>query len=96
MEKRICIVRSNMAGVFFGLIEKINPDKSVLISNARKIYYWEGAYTMEDLADKGIDVKKSKVTCEIESVLLSDYCQVIPLTDKALKILNNSPTWTVR
>ena len=96
MEKRICIVRSNMAGVLFGLIEKINPDKSVLMSNARKIYYWKGAYTIEDIADKGIDVNNSKVTCKIESVLLNDYCQIIPLTDKALKNLNNAPIWTAK
>jgi len=42
-----CIVRSNMAGVFFGEIANIEGS-AVLMKDARKIYRWSGANTSKE------------------------------------------------
>lgn len=37
------IVRADRAGVFYGTLTEKEKDK-VLLTNARKLFYWDGAY----------------------------------------------------
>ena len=46
------IVRSKMAGIFFGILRK-KQGKELTLEKARKFYYFSGANTVEDLANKG-------------------------------------------
>lgn len=46
------IVRSNGAGVFFGEIVK-KDGNTVTIKNARRLWYWEGASSLSELAQYG-------------------------------------------
>ena len=93
---KICVVRSNMAGVFFGKVDKINDDRSLLMSEVRKIYYWKGANTVEDIAEKGIqNCKESKITLTINTLLLSDFVQIIPASEIAIANIKTHPIWTI-
>jgi len=94
---KICVVRSNMAGVFIGKIDKINDDKSLLMSNVRKIYYWKGANTIEDIAEKGIkNINESKITLTIDTLLLSEFIQIIPASEIAIANIKSHPIWTIK
>lgn len=87
------IVRSNLAGVFFAILKAKNGTELTL-SKARKFYYFSGANTVEDLADKGaMNVDKCKLTVEIDEMIISDYVQILPCTTKAINKIKTIPIW---
>lgn len=88
------IVRSNMAGVFFGILKE-KTEKEVTLTNARKFYYFSGANTVEDLADKGaMNISNCKLTIEVEEVVIFDLVQIIPCTKKAIIQNKSIPVWS--
>ncbi len=46
------IVRCDKAGVFFGQIKERN-EHEVTMTNVRKLWYWDGACAVEELATNG-------------------------------------------
>ena len=92
-KEQYVIVRSSLAGVFCGTLENKNGTE-VVLTNARKIYRWQGAYTVEDIAVKGLNAEASQITVQVGEIVIDDVCQVLPTTDAAQKILTEAPTWT--
>lgn len=92
-EMKYVVVRSNMAGVFCGTLKTKNGTE-VVLTNARKIYRWQGAYTVEDIAVKGLNVEASQITVPVGEIVIDDVCQVLPATNTAQKILTEAPAWT--
>jgi len=91
LKGKICVVRSNMAGVFFGEVVEIEGSQ-VLIKNARKIWRWNGANTVEDISQTGV-LSSSKVTVMVETVLIEKFEQIIPCTEFAITNLTNQEVW---
>jgi hypothetical protein len=90
------IVRSNLAGVFFGILTNKEGDELTL-SNARKFYYFSGANTVEDLANAGaLNVNNNKLTVEIEEIVISKFEQILPCTKQAVIQIKSIPTWTYK
>lgn len=91
---KYCIVRSNLAGVFFGILTNKEGDELTL-SKARKFYYFSGANTVEDLAHQGaLNVSKCKLTVEIEEIVISKFEQLLPCTKEAIEQIKSIPIWT--
>lgn len=87
------IVRSNLAGVFFGILAKKNKTELTL-KNARKFYYFSGANTVEDLATQGaLNKENCKMTTEVEEIVISDYCQILPCSKEAITQNKSIPIW---
>lgn len=87
------IVRDNMAGVFFGILEK-KEGTEITLKDARKFYRYAGANTVEDLADKGaMGVEDCKLTVSVRQIVLSNYCQILPCTEKAITQNSTIPVW---
>lgn len=88
-----CMVRTQSAGVFAGYVEKRNGMEATL-RHARRIYYWEGAATLSQLAMDGTSKpEKCKFPCEVDSVTLTEVIEIIPITDKAQKSIMEVPVW---
>ena len=51
--KPYVIVRTYSAGVFAGTLE-FHDGKEVTLSNARRLWYWDGAATLSQLAMEGV------------------------------------------
>jgi ferredoxin-fold anticodon binding domain-containing protein len=83
------IVRTYSAGVHFGTLEKLDG-KNVTLSNTRRIWYWEGAFTLSAIALDGLS-KKSKLSVEIPELILTEAIEIIPVSEKAEKILTQIP-----
>ena len=89
MVGRKCVVRTYSAGVHFGTVAAHN-DKQVVLTNARRIYYWEKAFTLSAVATHGIG-GNSKVSCVTDEILLTEAIELIPMTEKAIKNLEAKP-----
>jgi hypothetical protein len=85
--------RTFSAGVFAGTLISLE-DKVALLKNARRIWYWEGAATLSQLAAEGTKFpEKCKFPCEVEEVLLTEAVEIIPITDKAKESIASVPVW---
>ena len=87
------IVRSTEAGVFFGTLKEKNGDE-VILENARKLWYWNGAAAIEEIALSG--VKKPidcKFTVFVDEICIFKCCQIIPTTKNASKIIEEVREW---
>ena len=89
----LMMVRTYSAGVFFGYLKR-QEGKEVELLKARRVWYWSGAASLSQLATEGTSNPSScKFPCEVTSVILTEAIELIPITDKAAKILNNIPIW---
>ena len=92
---RYCMVRTYSAGVFAGTLETLDG-KAAKLSNARRIYYWDGAATLSQLATDGTSNPDScKFPIAVDEVFLTEVIEVIPITDKAKKSIEEVKVWVV-
>ena len=90
---KYCIVRTYSAGVFAGFIEKWNG-KEVVIRDARRIWYWEGAATLSQLAMSGTSKPNScKFPETMDRVTVTEAIEIIECTPKAMKSIAEVPVW---
>lgn len=90
---KMCMVRTYSAGVFYGVLET-KSGKEGRIKNARRVWYWEGAASLSQLATEGTSLPaKCKFPCAVAFVELTEIIEVIPVTKKALASLNSVPVW---
>lgn len=88
------IVRSDRAGVFFGKVKSRDGD-SVTMTDVRKLWYWDGACAVEQLALDGTSAPAGcKFTVVVPELEVAGVIQVIPCTDKAAKSLAEVRAWT--
>ena len=87
------IVRSDRAGVFFGKIKSRDGD-SVTMTDVRKLWYWDGACAVEQLALDGTSAPAGcKLTVVVPEMEVLGATQIIPCTDKAAKSLAEVRVW---
>ena len=80
---KYCIVRGRYSGVFAGVVREINGDQ-VLMTGLRRIWYWDGAASISQLAAEGTTAPKNcKFTVVVESALIMDVIEIIPCTAEA-------------
>ena len=87
------IVRAEGAGVFFGILVTKQANE-VELKDVRKIYYWEGACAVEELALNGVvSPNNCKFTVVLSQIIVNNYLQIIPCSPKAIKILTEVFEW---
>ena len=95
MKDKFFIVRSDRAGVFFGKIKE-RTSEEVTMTDVRKLWYWEGACAVEQLAVDGTkEPKKCKFTVTVPEMIIANPIQIIPCTDKAIKSLSGVAVWQI-
>jgi len=91
---KYCIVRCNRAGVFAGNVESRNGQE-VLIKNARRLWRWDGANSISDLAYKGtMNSNECRFTVEVEEIELLEAIEIIPCTKLAEKSIKGVNVWS--
>jgi hypothetical protein len=76
------LVRANAAGVHYGTLENRNGQE-VHLRDARRIWSWNGALSLSEIASKGIDVKNSKISEQVEEIILPTSIEVILISSKS-------------
>lgn len=87
------LVRTESAGVFAGYIESRAYD-SVVMRDARRIWYWDGAASLSELAIHGTSKPENcKFPCEVPRVELFKVIEILEMTDKAKKSICDVTVW---
>lgn len=74
------IVRTYSAGVHFGTLVA-RDGREVVLNTARRIWQWEGAFTLSAIAENGI--KKGRLSIAVPNILLTEAIEVIPCAENA-------------
>ena len=91
---KYCMVRTRDAGVFAGTVERLEGD-TALVANARRIWYWDGAATLSQLATDGTCRSLNcKFPAPVAEVLLFGVIEIIPITEKAAASIAAVPAWS--
>ena len=84
------IVRTYSAGVHFGEVLDGNG-KEVLLKDAKRIWRWNGANTLNEIALRGV-ASTSKISDAVPRILLTEAIEVIPCSEVAVVSLEGA-TW---
>lgn len=87
------IIRANGAGVFFGtLAEKVGDE--VMLTNARRLWYWDGAASISQIAMEGVkNPDECKFTMAVNEIVIEKVIEIIPCTDEAIANIEAVKIW---
>ena len=89
------LIRGDRSGVEFGTLVACNGSE-VTLHNARRIWYWDGAASLSQLAKDGtLKPDNCKFTITVDSITILDAIEIIPCTDKAIKSIEEVKEWKV-
>ena len=92
-KSKYVIVRTYSAGVFAGEIESRNGREVVMI-NARRLWYWDGAASLSQLAMEGTKKPENcKFPCVVDRVELLEVIEILDTTLEAQKSIVAVPVW---
>lgn len=92
-EKTFYIVRGDRSGVFFGNIKERNG-KEVTMENVRRLWYWDGAASISQLAQEGtVRPSQCKFTVTVDEILILDAIEIDKCSDKAVKSIQEVAVW---
>ena len=80
---RWVILRSNYAGVHFGRLVSGDGERSVTLTDSRRIWGWSGARTLSEAATLGI-AANSKVSVEVSRITVHDVHEQIDCSPVAV------------
>ena len=90
------IIRGDRSGVEFGTLVA-HDGQEVTLHNARRIWYWDGAASLSQLAVDGtLKPNNCKFTVTVDSITILDAIEIIPCTDKAIKSIEEVKEWKVQ
>ena len=77
------MVRTQSAGVFAGYLED-QKGKQVTLTKVRRIWYWEGAASLSQLAVDGTSKPEAcKFPVEVPRLKLTEAIEILDVTEKA-------------
>ncbi len=88
------IVRTYSAGVFAGELVS-RKGKEVELRNARRLWMWQGAASLSELAQRGTSNPTGcKFPCEVASVTLTEAIEILAVTTQARQSIAQVPVWS--
>lgn len=94
---RAVVVRSHLSGVWWGRLEAVGEpqgsDVPILLSGARRAWYWTGAGSVSGLARRGPSGGKIAGPVTVQIPAHVEICESTPEADAAWAAL---PEWTGR
>jgi len=87
------IVRTKNVGMYAGTMHE-RDGREIVLTNARKLFSWEGAATLNQLATDGVGLpEECRFPTAAGKVLLLKACDVLLCTPKAKKSIEDVPVW---
>jgi len=89
-----CIIRTYSAGVHAGFVKR-REGKEVELVNSRRIWYWDGAASLSELATKGAGKPQNcKFPAPVPSITLTEAIEIIPCSAAAQNMIQECAVWT--
>jgi hypothetical protein len=86
-DMRFCIIRTYSAGVHAGYVKEHNG-KEVTLVNSRRLWKWSGAFTLSEMAVKGVaKPAECKFATTVPELILTEAIEIIPCTESAKNII---------
>ena len=76
-----CVVRTYSAGVWIGEVVE-QEGTEVVLKDALRLWRWSGAFTLSEVATKGVS-DGSRIATPVPQVLLTQAIEIIPTTEAA-------------
>ena len=93
MENQQVIVRADKAGVFFGNIKERNGSE-VVMTNVRRLWYWDGACSLSQLAVDGTKKpNQCNFTVIVPEMTILGVIEIIPCSEKAIASIEGVKEW---
>lgn len=94
MEKEIYyIVRGDRSGVFAGNIKERNG-KEVTMTNVRRLWYWDGASSISQLAQQGtVTPENCKFSVAVDEIIVLDAIEIDKCSKEAEKSIKGVREW---
>lgn len=87
------IIRADRAGVFFGTLKEKNGSE-VALTNCRRLWYWNGAASLSQLAVDGTHAASScKFTVVVPEIVILGVIEIIPCSKAAIKSIEGVKEW---
>ena len=89
------IVRTQSAGVFAGVLKEHDRKTAhAVIQQARRLWYWDGAASLSQLAIDGVSKPQNcKFPEAVASLTVGGVIEIIPMTSKAVDCIAAIPAW---
>ena len=92
-KKKYVIVRTYSAGVFAGILES-RKGQEVVMSQARRLWYWDGAASLSQLAMEGTKKPENcKFPIAVSRVELLQAIEILDVTPVARKSIEGVAVW---
>lgn len=89
------IIRGDRSGVFFGTLVR-KDGQEVELKNCRRLWHWEGAASISQIAVDGTTAPDDcKFTVTVEGIIIMDAVEIIPCSDKAIKVIESVKVWKI-
>lgn len=93
-EQEYVIVRTYSAGVFAGYLVS-RKKKEVVLRDARRLWYWTGAASLSELAERGTSSPAScKFPTPVSQVILTEAIEILSVTAAAKESIAAVPVWS--
>lgn len=90
---RKVIIRGDRSGVFFGTLTA-KEGREVKLENCRRLWYWDGAASISQLAAEGTTRPNNcKFTVSVSEIVIMDAIEIIPCTVEAAKSIEDVRVW---
>ncbi len=88
------IVRTYSAGVFAGYL-KSREGKEVVLTDARRIWYWAGAASLSELAQRGTSRPgQCKFPAPVKQVILTEAIEILSVEPIAKESIEGVAIWS--
>jgi hypothetical protein len=92
-KKKYVIVRTYSAGVFAGNLESRNGQE-VILTDARRLWYWAGAASLSQLAVEGTSQpKQCKFPIAVPRIELLQAIEILDVSPVAESSIKEVPVW---
>lgn len=87
------LVRGDKSGVFFGTLAA-KEGSEVTLKNCRRIWYWNGAASLSQLALEGAKKpEECKFTVTVPEMVILDAIEIIPCSPEAILNIEGVKVW---
>ncbi len=83
------VIRTYSAGVHMGTLVSLE-NKTVVLKDARRLWRWKGANTLNEVSQKGVCLEYSRISEPVPEIILTEAIEIISASEEAKKNLETS------